>query len=149
MFAWLVAILSGAMMSIQGVFNTSVTKQSAIWTTASVVQASALLVCIAAWFVTGREGRFFDVLKVSPKYLLLGGAIGAMITITVIRSTAQLGPAMAVMLILGAQMITSYLIEVFGLFGTEKVAFDWKKLIAVGLILAGIVVFQMTGKKVE
>ena len=55
----------------------------------------------------------------------------------------------AVMLILGAQMITSYLIEVFGLFGTEKVAFDWKKLIAVGLILAGIVVFQMTGKKVE
>ena len=53
------------------------------------------------------------------------------------------------MLILGAQMITSYLIEVFGLFGTEKVAFDWKKLIAVGLILAGIAVFQMTGKKVE
>lgn len=149
MFAWLIAVISGAVMSIQGVFNTSVTKQTAIWTTASFVQASALVVCITAWFLSGREGRFLDVLKVSPKYLLLGGALGAVITITVIKSTAQLGPAMAVMLILGAQMITSYLIEVFGLFGTEKVPFEWKKLIAVALIVAGIVVFQMTGKKAE
>lgn len=149
MFAWLIAILSGAIMSIQGVFNTSATKQSAIWTTAAFVQATALVVCVAAWFVSGREGRFFDVLKVSPKYLLLGGVLGALITITVIKATAQLGPAMAVMLILGAQMITSYLIEVFGLFGTQRVAFDWKKLIGVGLILAGIVVFQLTGSKSE
>ena len=147
MFAWIIAVLSGALMSLQGVFNTAVTKQSSVWTTASFVQASALLVCVAAWFVTGREGKFTDVLGVSPKYLLLGGAIGAVITFTVIKSTAALGPAMAVMLILGAQLITSYLIEVFGLFGTEKVDFEWKKLIGAGLVLAGIIVFQMTGQK--
>ena len=42
MFAWLIAILSGALMSTQGVFNTEVTKQSSVWTTAAFVQASAL-----------------------------------------------------------------------------------------------------------
>ena len=35
MIGIIIAILSGAMMSIQGVFNTGVTKQTSIWTTAT------------------------------------------------------------------------------------------------------------------
>lgn len=147
MFAWLIAILSGALMSTQGVFNTEVTKQSSVWTTAAFVQASALLVCIAAWFVTGREGKFSQVFTASPKYLLLGGVMGAVITMTVIKSMSLLGPAMAVMLILGAQLIASYLIELFGLFGVEKVPFDWRKLVGAALVLAGIIVFQLPGSR--
>ncbi len=147
MIAWLIAVLSGALMSIQGVFNTEVTKQSSVWTTASFVQASALFVCIIAWFVTGREGKFSALLRVTPKYLLLGGVIGAVITMTVIKSMEALGPAMAVMLILAAQLITSYVIELFGLFGTDKVPFDWKKLIGVALVVAGIAVFRLSGNQ--
>ena len=41
-----VALLSGALMSIQGVFNTEVTRQSSVWVSASWVQFSAL---IPAW----------------------------------------------------------------------------------------------------
>ena len=33
-----VALLSGALMSIQGVFNTEVTRQSSVWVSASWVQ---------------------------------------------------------------------------------------------------------------
>ena len=35
-----VALLSGALMSIQGVFNTEVTRQSSVWVSASWVQFS-------------------------------------------------------------------------------------------------------------
>ena len=51
----LTALLSGALMSIQGVFNTEVTKQTSTWLAAGWVQISAFAVCLAAWCITGRE----------------------------------------------------------------------------------------------
>ena len=46
------------------------------------------------------------------------------------------------MLILIAQMLGAYLIELFGLFGTEKVSFQWMKCLGIGIIIAGIVIYQ-------
>ena len=58
---------------------------------------------------------------------------------------SALGPAKAVMLIVSAQLIVAYLIEVFGWFGVEKVGFDWMKLLGTGFFLAGIVLFKWKG----
>ncbi len=46
------------------------------------------------------------------------------------------------MLILLAQLVVSCIIEVFGLFGTDKMCFEWRKLIGVALMIAGIVIFK-------
>lgn len=46
-----IAILSGTLMSIQGVWNTQVTKQSSLWVSTGWVQLTAFLVCLAAWFL--------------------------------------------------------------------------------------------------
>ena len=72
-------------MSIQGVWNTQVTKQSSLWVSTGWVQLTALLVCVAAWFFTGRDpvGALWQV---ENKYTLLGGILGAFITVTVIQS---------------------------------------------------------------
>ena len=142
MIGLIIAIISGVLMSVQGVWNTGVTKQTSVWLAAGFVQFTALLVCIAAWFITGRESSFTALFSVSPKYLLLGGALGAFITYTVIQSVAMLGPARANMLIITAQLLMAYLIELFGLFGSEKTAFSWHKLFAVLVIIAGIVWFK-------
>lgn len=139
---FILAIISGALMSIQGVFNTGVTKETSVWVSASFVQITAFLVCIIAWFVTGREGNFMSLFKIDHKYMLLGGAIGAFITYTVIQSVADLGPAKAIMFIVVSQMVIAYLIELFGLFGTEKVPFDWTKVIGVALMVGGIITFK-------
>ena len=85
MIGFLIALVSGALMSIQGVFNTQVTKSSGIWTASAFVQFTALLVCLGAWLCTERTS-FLKIAQVEPKYMLLGGAIGAFITYTVIRS---------------------------------------------------------------
>ena len=79
MIGFLIALISGALMSVQGVFNTQVTKESGIWTASVFVQFTALLVCMGAWLLTERIA-FTEVLQVQPKYMLLGGAIGAFIT---------------------------------------------------------------------
>ena len=46
MWGILVALLSGALMSLQGIFNTEVTKQSSIWAAAGWVQLTAFLTCV-------------------------------------------------------------------------------------------------------
>ena len=51
----LIAILSGMLMSVQGVFNTDVTKQSSLWVANSWVQFTALAVCLAAWGISDRS----------------------------------------------------------------------------------------------
>lgn len=76
------------------------------------------------------------------KYTLLGGIIGAFITITVIQSMGSLGPAKAAMLIVISQLAVAYIIELFGLFGVEKVDFQWRKLIGMAVAIVGIVIFK-------
>ena len=142
MLGMLLSILSGALMSIQGVFNTGVTKQSSIWVASGFVQFSALLVCIVAWFVTGRQGTVVSLFAVDNKYMLLGGAMGAFITYTVIKGVELLGPAKANMFIIVTQLLVAYLIEVLGLFGTQKASFDMSKLIGMLLLVAGVIVFK-------
>ncbi len=55
MTGWIIALLSGALMSVQGVFNTEVTKQTGVWVAAGWVQATALLTCVVIWLFTGRQ----------------------------------------------------------------------------------------------
>lgn len=141
MIGFLIAMLSGALMSIQGVFNTEVTKNSSIWVANTFVQLTAFLVCAAAWAWTDRTS-FQTLGSIQPKYMLLGGAIGAFITYTVIKSMAMLGPSKAVMVIVVAQLLVAYLIELFGMFGVEKAAFDWKKVVGMAVAIAGIIIFK-------
>ena len=140
MWGILIALLSGALMSVQGVFNTELTKQTSLWVSTGWVQISAFLVCVA-WLFTGRES-VGALMKVENKYILLGGVIGAFITVTVIQSMSSLGPAKAAMLIVIAQLAVAYLIELFGMFGVEKVDFQWRKLLGMAIAIAGIVIFK-------
>lgn len=142
MWGIIIALLSGALMSIQGVFNTGVTKETSVWIAAGFVQFSAFLVCVAAWFFSGRESSVGALWKVDNKYMLLGGIIGAFITYTVIKSMEMLGPAKSVMLIVTAQVLVSYIIELLGIWGVEKVPFQWRKLIGLVVAIAGIITFK-------
>jgi transporter family-2 protein len=69
--------------------------------------------------------------------------LGAFITFTVIKSMDALGPAKAVMLIVIAQLIVAYAIELFGLFGVEKADFSWRKVIGMVVAIVGVVVFKI------
>lgn len=141
MIGFIIALISGALMSIQGVFNTQVTKTASMWVSNGWVQLTALAVCVIAWFVTGRDS-VMALAKVEPKYVLLGGVIGAGITWTVIKSVEMLGPAKSALLIVVAQLFVSYMIEMLGLFGVDKEPFVWRKLIGLGIAAVGIVIFQ-------
>lgn len=141
MWGFLIALISGTLMSIQGVLNTEVTKQTGIWVSAGWVQLTAFLTCVILYFFADKS-PVGAILEVRPWYMLAGGVIGAFITYTVIRSMDGLGPAKATLLIVITQIIVAYGIELFGLFGVDKAPFEWKKVIGALIAIAGIVVFR-------
>jgi len=141
MVGFFIALLSGALMSIQGVFNTQVTKTAGIWVANTFVQFSAFLACLLIWLFSDRSS-FMSLAKVEPKYMLLGGVIGAGITYTVIKGMELLGPAKAVMLIVISQLIVAYGIELLGLFGVEKQPVEIRKVVGMVIAIAGIIIFK-------
>ena len=141
MIGFLIAVISGLLMSVQGVFNTQVTKTTGMWVANAFVQFTAFLICIAIWAISDRTS-FGTLLKVEPRYMLIGGILGAGITYTVIKAMDMMGPAKAVMMIVTAQILVAYLIELFGLFGVEKQPFSWRKVIGMLLAAGGIILFK-------
>ena len=144
MAGFIIAIVSGALMSIQGIFNTNVTKSSSIWVAAGFVQLTALATCLIMWFFNGRP-EVSGVLRVDNKVSLLGGVIGAFITFTVVKSVSELGIAKAEITIVVSQVIVAYLIALFGLFGSEKTTFSWIKLVSLLITVAGVCMFYFLG----
>ena len=134
----------GSLMSVQGVFNTQVTKATSLWVSTSFVQFTALLVCLVIWYFA--DGKSFMTLtQVPDKWTLLGGVIGAFITVTVIKSMNSLGPAKAAMLIVISQLIIAYVIELLGWFGVEKQPLTMRKVAGMAIAIIGVVIFENNG----
>ena len=70
-----IAVLSGALMSIQGVFNTEVTKQSSLWVSTGWVQLSAFFVCVIAWAFY-REREYFSAVAGGAQVYAAGRSAG-------------------------------------------------------------------------
>lgn len=140
MAGFLIALLSGALMSVQGVFNAQVTKTTGIWVSNGWVQLSAFFLCLFVWLATGRDS-VAALMEVQPRYMLLGGVIGAGITWTVIKCGCP-GPARSALFIVVSQLAVAYLISLSGMFGMEKEPFSWRKLIGLLIAAGGIVLFQ-------
>ena len=140
MISIIIAIISGISMSIQGVFNTRLGEKIGTCETNVIVQATGLILTLLVSFIWG-NGNYHE-LRNANKLYLLGGALGVVITYTVMASIGKLGPTYAIGIILIAQLVSAALIDAFGLFGSEKINFTLKEFIGVAIMLLGIIVFK-------
>lgn len=140
MIGIIIAIISGAAMSIQGVFNTRVSDKIGLWETNTIVQGSAFILTLILMFTVGKGS--FQELKSTNKIYLLGGIIGVIITYTVMKTIGNLGPTYGISIILVSQLATAAIIDCFGLCGTEKLSFSWNEFIGLFVMIAGIIIFK-------
>ena len=134
------AIVAGAAMSLQGVFNARLSEKAGLFTSGAFVQlVAAVLAVAAAWIV--RDGQVRQLGETSKVYWL-GGALGLVITLTVMLATRRLGPGAAVSIILVAQLLTAAAFDAFGWFGTEKVPFTWRQWAGLAAMIGGVLLFQ-------
>ena len=100
----------------------------------------AMVILLFAVFLFG-SGSFSELGQTSRVYWL-GGALGLVITLSVMLSVKGLGPTAAVSVILITQLLTAAVIDAFGLLGTEKAAFAWNKYAGLGLMTGGMLLFK-------
>lgn len=141
LIGFLFSIIAGAAMSIQGVFNTRLSEKIGLYESNVFVQGTAFLLSIVAVLIMGKGG-FKEIVNVE-KYYLLGGVLGLVITVTVMLSIKGLSPTIAISTILISQLLVAALIDAFGLFGSERVAFGWTKYIGIAMMIGGVLVFKI------
>ena len=105
------------------------------------MQGTAFILSLAAVFIVGK-GNFREIAN-APKYCLLGGVLGLVITITVMLGISKLNPTLATSTILITQLLVAALIDAFGLFGAEKLSFGIYKYIGMAMMIGGVVLFKL------
>jgi transporter family-2 protein len=137
------AIIAGAAMSFQGVFNTRLGAKIGCWQTNLIVQGSAFLITLLVVLFV-RDGNLKNIKDVNKLYFL-GGALGVVIIFTVMKGIEFVGPTYAISTILVAQLTAAALIDAFGLFDSTKMHFGITKIIGVVVMVIGIVIFKWKG----
>ena len=141
MIGFIYSAVAGAAMSIQGVMNTRLSDKIGLYESNVFVQGTAFALSLIAMWILGK-GNFRAIGDVNKGYLL-GGALGIVITITVMLSMSRLTPATADSAILITQLFTAAVIDAFGLMGTEKEAFGWNKYVGLALMVGGMLLFKL------
>ncbi len=134
------SIIAGAAMSIQGVMNTRLGEKIGLYEANAFVQGTAFLLSLLAVWIFGK-GAFGKIGEANKLYLA-GGVLGIIITITVMLGMGRLSPAVAVSVILIAQLLTAALIDALGIMDTPKEAFSWNKYVGLAVMIGGIVLFK-------
>lgn len=141
MLGFLFSVVAGAAMSVQGVMNTRLQEGIGLWEANAYVQGTAFVLSLAVMWLFG-SGSWKALGEVNRGYLL-GGALGLVITVTVMLSIKNLDATVAISTILIAQLLVAALIDAFGWMGQEKAAFGLKQYLGVALMLGGVVLFKL------
>ncbi len=134
------SILAGMAMSIQGVFNTRLSEKIGLFESNLLVQGGAFLLSVLAWVILG-NGSFGELRQVNRLYLC-GGVLGMIITLTVMLGIKGLSPSVSISVILIAQLTVAVLIDIFGLFDSEKIAPAWPQLVGALMMVGGIILYK-------
>lgn len=133
-------IIAGAAMSVQGVMNTRLGEKIGLLESNAFVQGTAFAVALIAAWIWGKGS--IGALGQANKLYWLGGILGMVITVTVMLGMGKTSPAVAVSVILIAQLLVAALIDAFGIMGTEKVPFLWNKYAGLALMIGGVLLFK-------
>lgn len=126
MIALLLAALSGIFMAIQGSLNTALGKVVGLLEATFIAHVIGSVAGLSLLIVGLGKGSLLEF-RAAPWYTYLGGLLGVAIAYLVVASISKVGVASATTAIILGQVITAALVDFFGWFGLEPVAFNlWK-----------------------
>ena len=140
MTGYILSIISGAAMSFQGVMNTRLGEKAGFFASNAYVQGTAFVLSLLP-LIFAKDTNLKGFGEVN-KFYLLGGALGLVITVTVMFSIKNLNPGTAIATILISQLICAAVIDALGLMDTPKADFGWNKYIGAAIMIGGLILFK-------
>jgi bacterial/archaeal transporter family-2 protein len=74
-----------------------------------------------------------------PPWLWLGAVMGAIVVFTITFAGPRIGTAATIGLLIAGQLAMGVFIDRFGLFGVDRIALHWPRLLGIALLGAGAV----------
>jgi transporter family-2 protein len=139
-----VMLLAGFCLSIQGPVNARLrlALESPVFAaTISFLCGSLFLLCIMA---TGFGGIGTGVrgFQSAPLWACLGGILGVGFVFGSIIAAPTVGVVVTLSAAILGQMLGSFLVDTFGWFGVNKIAFDPLRLLGMALLVTGVLLVQ-------
>ncbi|WP_243638702.1 DMT family transporter [Lucifera butyrica] len=131
------ALISGILMAVQGTFNAALSKVIGLLEATFVVHITGTLLLLLVLFLLKMGKGNLLSLPQAPWYAYLGGIVGVFIIYLVAASIPTVGVANATTAIIVGQVLTALLIDHFGGFGMEKMAFGFNDLAGLVLLTIG------------
>ncbi|MGE6256820.1 DMT family transporter [Heyndrickxia sporothermodurans] len=135
------AIVAGAFVSLQTVFNARASEKVGSWATTVIVFGLGFFTSFL-FFIIMDDTNLFNLGNMNKIYLL-SGVFGVVLVFCIMQAIRLLGPAYAISIILVAQLTLAVFIDTFGWFNFKVIPFSLNKFIGLGIMIAGIIVFKM------
>lgn len=135
---WGLPAAAGMLMAVQGSINGQVSRIIGTLESNFVMHLVGLGIIFVLLFVVGIGDGDLAAIGEVPWYGYLSGAINVAIIYGVMVSIPRLGAAPATTAIIAGQVLTSAIIDWFGLFGLEKVDFSLLQMLGIVVLAAGV-----------
>jgi bacterial/archaeal transporter family-2 protein len=105
---------------------------------ALAVSALVSLALAAVILLVARDGiaNFRDAFHV-PVWLWIGGALSIFIVLAVTVGGSELGSAATIGIIIAGNLVMAAVIDRYGLFGVDRIALTWPRVLGIVLLAAG------------
>jgi transporter family-2 protein len=126
--------LGGAVqIAVQGRLGDRVGSLEAMATASLIGAALAVVVLLLARRSLAGVG---DAVA-SPKWMLLGGVMSALIILAITVAGPRIGVVATTAFLIAAQFALAAIIDRYGWFGVERIGFTWLRVLGIGLLVVG------------
>jgi transporter family-2 protein len=102
--------------------------------TASLIGAALAVVVL---LVARRSLAGIGDAVASPKWMLLGGVMSALIILAITIAGPRIGVVATTAFLIAAQFALAAIIDRYGWFGIERIGYSWPRVLGIGLLVAG------------
>jgi transporter family-2 protein len=120
-------------IAVQGRLGERVGSLEAVATASLIGAVVALAVLVAARRSFAGVG---DALG-SPKWMLLGGVMSALIILAITVAGPRIGIVATTAVLIAAQFTLASVIDRFGWFGVDRIALSWTRVVGISLLFLG------------
>lgn len=134
----LLAIIGGALITIQGVANSKISSDIGTWQAATITQFTGFVVAFLVLLMI-KDKKLAGLKKVNPLYLT-SGAYGAFIIFGNVTAIHLIGVTFSISVLLISQLCLTFMIDSRGWFGVERLTISSAQFIGIGMMVLGVIV---------
>jgi len=135
-FALVISVIAGICVALEPTVNSALGRYIPARLAALQSSIVGLAIILILNLVSGGFKEYRNILK-APPYLWIGGILGIIIVYSGIKAAPIIGVGTMVTIMVAVQLITSIIVDTFGLFGNVKVPLETGRIIGVLLLIIG------------